>query len=141
MEIPYVYLQCIKARTKLRVRITSGGYFRDANCMFPRDLRVVGRRYRVPAWAVTLISSRGKYYYSVTPSAVVVLSDVDDTSNIHVYEDEGTVECAICLTEPKTMVINPCGHYYMCETCASSVKTCPICRGSITSLINKSDMD
>jgi hypothetical protein len=141
METSYVYLQCVKAQSKLRVRITSGGYFRDANCMFPRDLRVDGRRYRVPPYAVTLINSRGKYYYSITPRLIEVLQEAVDTSNIHVYEDEGTVECAICLTEPKSMVVNPCGHYYMCGTCATSVRTCPICRGPIASLINKSDMD
>ncbi len=137
MDNDYVYLQCVKERTKLRVRITSGSYFRDANCMFPRDLRVEGRRYRVRPRAVTLISTRGKYYYSIKPSDIEVV----DTSNIHIYEDEGTVECAICLTEPKSMVINPCGHYYMCGTCAPAVRTCPICRGPVASLINKSDMD
>jgi hypothetical protein len=136
-----VYLQCVKARTKLRVRITSGGYFRDANCMFPRALREEGRRYSVPAYAITLISSRGKYYYSITPSAINVIKEEVDLSNIHVYEDEGSVECAICLAEPKSMVINPCGHYYMCSGCATSVSRCPICRGSIASLINKGDMD
>ena len=141
MDTGYVYLQCVKARSKLRVRITNGGYFRDANCMFPRDLRVDGRRYRVPPHAVTLINSRGKYYYSITPRLIEVLQEVVDVSNLHVYEDEGSTECAICLTEPKSVVINPCGHYYMCSGCATNVRTCPICRGAIASLINKSEMD
>ena len=42
-------------------------------------------------------------------------------ADLHIYEDEGTTECAICLSEPKNTVVNPCGHYYMCSGCADSV--------------------
>lgn len=55
-----VELVCIKVQSKLRVRITSPGYLNDANCQFPRDLRVEGRRFQVPAVYVTLVQSRGK---------------------------------------------------------------------------------
>jgi len=38
-----VYLQCVKVKNKLRVRITTPGYKNDANCQFPRAIRVEGR--------------------------------------------------------------------------------------------------
>ena len=102
-EDNWVYLQCVKVRSKLRVRVTSGSYFRDANCMFPRDLRKDGARYRVRPWSISLVTTRGKYYYSVKRD-IEVLSEVVSAADLHIYEDEGTVECAICLTEPKNTV-------------------------------------
>ncbi len=134
----YVYLECIKVRSKLRVRITSPGYLAMANCMFPREIRAAGRKYRVPADCVSLITTRGKYYYSVK-RCVEVLADNVDLSTIHIYQDDATDECAICMANAKDTVVNPCGHYYMCGGCAASVRTCPICRGPVTSLISKSE--
>jgi hypothetical protein len=52
---------------------------------------------------------------------IEVLSEVVSAADLHIYEDEGTTECAICLSEPKNTVVNPCGHYYMCSGCADSV--------------------
>ena len=137
-----VYLECVKVRSKLRVRITSPGYYRDANCMFPKDLRVEGRKFRTRSWNINLITTRGKYYYTVGKNAIEVLSEatIVDLSKLKVFEDSSTDECAICMTEPKCVIINPCGHFYMCATCGTSVHSCPICRGPITSLVNKSDM-
>ena len=129
----YVYLQCVKQKSKLRLQAVATFAMRTV-CFH-------GIWGSITPWAITMISSRGKYYYSITPRMIEVLEEAVDTSNIHIYEDEGTVECAICLIEPKSTVINPCGHYYMCGTCATSVHTCPICRGPIASLISKSEMD
>lgn len=138
-----VYLECVKVKSKLRVRITSPGYYKEANCMFPRDLRVEGRKFKTNSWNINLITSRGKYYYTVGKSSIETLTEaaIVDLSNLKVFEDTSTDECAICMSEPKSVIINPCGHYYMCNTCSGSVKTCPICRGQITSLVAKADMD
>ena len=43
----YVELKCIKEGSKLRVRILSPGYLANANCQFPRDIRIEGLRYKV----------------------------------------------------------------------------------------------
>lgn len=64
-EIVFVELICVKKDGKLRVRILSEGYYNDANCQFPKDLRVENRRFRVPVANVNLITMKGKYYYSV----------------------------------------------------------------------------
>lgn len=38
--------------------------------------------------------------------------------------------CAICLENQKSIVVIPCGHCY-CESCASGIKRCAICRQDI----------
>lgn len=42
--------------------------------------------------------------------------------------------CSICWEQEPNMVFIPCGHIAACETCASQVQDCPICREKI---INK----
>ena len=153
-----VYLKCIRTGGKLRVRITSAGYLNDANCRFPRALRVDGAIYTCKHTDISLITTRNKYYYMIAKAGIQVVSgqsppvanggagkiitDIDslteDMSKIKIYEDTGSSDCAICMTVPKNTVINPCGHYYMCSSCATIVKHCPICRGKITGLIDKS---
>ncbi len=135
-----VYLECVKVGSKLRVRITSAGYYKDANCMFPRDLRVAGRKYKCHRYDVNLVTSRGKYYYTISKSGIKVLEEID-LADLKVFEDTTSDECAICMSNPKSVIVNPCGHYYMCSDCGKAVKACPICRGTIASLVNKSDMD
>lgn len=137
----YVYLTCVKVGSKLRVRIVSPGYYSDANCMFPRAIRMAGRKYRVPRACVSLITTRGKYYYSVK-AGIEVLEEavVLKPEMIKIFEDTTTDECAICMMEKKSVIVNPCGHYYMCTACCQSVRNCPICRGPIQGFLRKEDM-
>lgn len=137
----YVYLECVKVSSKLRVRIVSPGYYNDANCMFPHAIRVLGRKYRVPRGNVSLIETRGLHYYSVK-SGIEILNDVTvmRPEEIKIFEDTTTDECAICMVEKKSVIINPCGHYYMCDGCSHSVNKCPICRGPIRGLLKRGDM-
>ena len=145
-----VRLKCVKIGSKLRVRIVTPGYFTNANCQFPKDLRVEGRLYDVNACAVNLVT-RNKNFYSITKkSAIKIVSDVDALTdllaetkiniNIKVYEDNASDDCAICMTNEKCMIIVPCGHYYTCATCTALIKKCPICRCGFTKAINKSQM-
>ncbi len=137
-----VYLECVKERSKLRVRIVSPGYLNSANCMFPKDIREEGRKYKVSRWNVRLITTRGKYYYSVLSGITVIdsLPAPKTAADVaHVYEDTSNTECAICFTEPKGVVVAPCGHYYMCLSCGEKVDKCPICRGPVEGLINHAD--
>uniref|UniRef100_D3TMJ3 RING-type E3 ubiquitin transferase n=1 Tax=Glossina morsitans morsitans TaxID=37546 RepID=D3TMJ3_GLOMM len=40
--------------------------------------------------------------------------------------------CVVCTTNPKEVIILPCGHVCMCEDCSEKIKqTCPVCRGPI----------
>lgn len=40
--------------------------------------------------------------------------------------------CSICIDNPKTMAIIPCGHLCCCKECAEMLTACPICRGPKT---------
>ena len=50
-------------------------------------------------------------------------------------------QCKLCYNNPQEMIIVPCGHYCLCELCATHFKStesgtkCPICRASITDII------
>ena len=136
-----VTLKCIKEGSKLRVRIVTQGYYNEANCQFPRDLREEGRQFTVPAHAVSLITSRGKWFYSVKNKSLITVNSEEVLTSLKVYEDTETVECAICYDQPKCMVLIPCGHYHTCATCTGKIMTCPICRVTITKSINKALME
>ena len=136
-----IRLKCIKVGGKLRIRIVTSGYYNNANCQFPRDLRVEGRLYDVDASAINLVT-RATNYYSITyKPAIKVLSDTDALAVIlaetKVFEDDASDDCAICMSNEKCMVIVPCGHYYTCAECTKQITKCPICRRGFTKTINK----
>ncbi len=136
-----VQLVCVKQGSRLRVRITTPGYLTTANVQFPRDLRVEGRRYEMPANAVTLVYTRSKYYYSATSkSSIKIIEEVPtiDTANITVYEDTESTDCAICFAVEKSVVFYPCGHFYTCGDCSNRITNCPICRVQIQARIDRS---
>lgn len=147
-----VILKCIKLRTKLRVRIVTEGYLNSANVQFPRDLRVDGRKFLVHKNDIKLISTRGKYFYSVKSKYNIKIIDEEeerkileetkiDLSNVVIYENEQETECIVCLANIKDTVIIPCGHYYSCAECCNKLSQCPICRTKITGRIHKNQMD
>lgn len=46
--------------------------------------------------------------------------------------------CKICLTEPMTHTMIPCGHFCLCETCVNALASvdrylwkCPICNTKV----------
>lgn len=147
-----VILTCVKIKSKLRVRIITDGYLNSANVQFPRDLRVEGRKFLVHKNDIKLISTRGKYFYSVkSKNDIRIIDDEEerkileetkiDLSKITIYENEQESECIICLANNKDTVIIPCGHYYSCSECCNRIHDCPICRTKITGRIHKNQMD
>lgn len=135
----FVELLCVKEKNRLRVRIITQGYYNNANCQFPKDLRIEGRKFRIPVRYVDLITQRGKYFYSIKKRDYIeIIQENIDLSDMKIFEDEKNDDCAICLCNKKSMVFYPCGHYYCCEECVKSLKSCPICRASIGKCIEKS---
>lgn len=151
-----VELVCLKINSKLRVRILSPGYFHEANCQFPRAIRVEGRHFQVSANNIKLVQARGKYYYTIPGHAVSILNEptqnstsVNDSSNkksktntqvtLTVFQDDNCNECCVCLCEEKSIVFG-CGHFYTCSGCAKQLKQCPICRSPITMRIDKNNI-
>lgn len=131
-------LKCIKVSNKLRVRIITPGYFNEANCQFPSDIRVEGRIYEVPIGNVSLITSRSKWYYKVSKYGIKYSETQEiDLTKLKIFEDSGSDDCAICMVEAKSMIIVPCGHFYTCKTCTGCLKNCPICRTKITNSVDK----
>lgn len=44
--------------------------------------------------------------------------------------------CQVCYSEPINIVLDPCGHLFICETCYHALpNTCPICRAHVTKAI------
>jgi hypothetical protein len=127
---------CVREGGKLRVRITSPGYYADANCQFPRAIRAPGATFTAPADAVTLAAGpQGRYYYRVTPSAITVGANAF-TGRIFTDPDPA---CIICLDAAKQVVGVPCGHYALCAPCSSRVgRRCPICRTEVTAFVDRS---
>lgn len=151
----YVLLECVEEGSKLRVKMKSPGYLINSNCQFPRDLRVAGRKFRVPVEDVKLVTQRGKYFYSIKKKLNIQIISDDDTSfntssiptlqdnlkNMKIYEDTETLDCAVCLSDVKNIVFIPCGHFYTCNPCSQRLQTCPICREKITNRIDKTLFD
>lgn len=143
-----VYLHCVREGSKLRVRILSSGYNREANCQFPRAIRSPGRQYAVPKTAISFArGSGGKFFYRVSKNQITVLSrPVDDSAFQQsakvekIFEDEDPT-CAICLYEERNVVVVPCGHYCMCKECATQIAqstgTCPLCRGPVALVVTR----
>jgi len=54
-------------------------------------------------------------------------------------ENEGSRECVVCLSEPRTTTILPCNHLCLCAACAELMRTqtnkCPICRAPVKKLL------
>lgn len=149
----YVILECVSEGSKLRVKMKSPGYLINSNCQFPRDLRIAGRKFKVPVSDVKLMTQRGKYFYSIKkknnieiikdnePSSIINEVLRDNLKNMKIYEDSDTSDCAVCLSEVKSIVFIPCGHFYTCKSCSQRLKTCPICRENITECIDKNLFD
>lgn len=36
--------------------------------------------------------------------------------------------CAVCLVNPKAIVIKPCRHYALCTDCVAALHDCPVCK-------------
>lgn len=134
-----VELICVKDKNKLRVRIQSDGYLKNANCQFPRELRVEGRKFHVSSNRIQLMNQRGKYFYSVRKKEyITIVDDNVDYSGLKIFEDESSSECLVCFEREKSKVFNPCGHYYCCNECSLKCQTCPVCRAKIISCIDRS---
>ena len=151
-SVAYVILECVEEGSKLRVKMKSSGYLINSNCQFPRDLRVAGRKFKVPVADVKLMNQRGKYFYSIKKKTnIEIISDGDasditeilrdNLKNMKIYEDVETSDCAVCLSDVKSIVFIPCGHFYTCKSCSQQLKTCPICRVNISECVDKNLFD
>ena len=49
-------------------------------------------------------------------------------------------ECSVCMTNPKTIIVLPCRHLFICRQCTqitiNDYSLCPICRTSIQAFVS-----
>ena len=138
MSCDLVKFVCVRDGTKLRVRIISPGYKNQVNVQFPRDIRRPGAMFTAPFHAVNLRqTSSGTYFYHVARKYVSVVTPTDETpplnlESLRIFEVDSSPDCCICMSEEKSIVFMPCGHYCTCAECAQSINDkCPICRAKI----------
>ena len=52
---------------------------------------------------------------------------------------EDTVNCVVCFDEPRAVVLKPCAHFCLCQTCANDPQAlaggCPMCRSEVESIL------
>ena len=36
-------------------------------------------------------------------------------------------QCVVCMDRPRSMMMVPCKHFCVCETCSSKLRKCPLC--------------
>ena len=144
---------CIKVGSRLRIRIKSHKYSQEANCQFPKAIREEGRLYTAPASDVSMVGTRGKFYYRVRKANIKIVgscydieedvTDVEDPKVKEIFEEGGS-ECIVCMDANYEVVIVPCGPYGLCKECASSIQGttsgCPICRGDIAVLVTRDQL-
>ena len=148
-----VHFICIKVGSRLRIRIKSRKYSQEANCQFPKAIREEGRLYTAPASDVSMVGTRGKFYYRVRKANIKIIGSVyDDIEEEEEVEDpkvkeifeEGGSECIVCMDANYEVVIVPCGHYCLCKDCASIIQgttgICPICRGDISVVVTRDQL-
>ena len=63
-----------------------------------------------------------------------------EVQDIKGVSDDSSKECTICMSEPSNVIIMPCGHMCVCQSCGEELKKskhnmCPVCRGAIQSLV------
>lgn len=136
-----VRFTCVSEGSKLRVRIVGPGYNNRSNVQFPRAIRVAGKFYTAPSSAVTYRRGpRGTEFYHVTPSCITIVSDEAERATmieaLRVFEVDPAPECCICMSDDKSVIFIPCGHYCTCGSCAQRLmgtdgSKCPICRSMI----------
>lgn len=131
-----VLFKCVKENNKLRIKITSPGYHPDANCQFPRNIRIEGKVFKAPQSAVTFSRGpRGTLFYRVDKKCIQEIK-----IDVKVFDVSDTPECVVCMENTKDYVFIPCGHFCSCAACTEKLKECPICRSSIDSLVKKEEI-
>lgn len=75
-------LKCVREGSRLRMKIISPGYIRYANCQCPRAIRVEGEFYECHPSDVTLVNTRGSYFYNIRASGIRVIVSEENLDEI-----------------------------------------------------------
>ena len=50
-------------------------------------------------------------------------------------KEEESKQCVVCMDQPRELMIRPCNHYCVCQSCARRLQKCPMCNR----LINRAE--
>lgn len=126
-----VILTCVKEKNKLRIKILTEGYYNNANCQFPKNIREEGMKYIVPTSDITISEIKGKYFYRIKKHKIIKCNNINHISKVFNVDNE---PCVICLTNEKIWVIIPYGFTIGLE------QKCPLCRGVINRTIKYTEI-
>ncbi len=149
----YVLLQCVKEKSKLRVKmISSQPFIKGINCQFPRNIREEGKYYVVKSGLITL---KKNFYSAMQKDAVVCstfdmeeikkyINDMAATNNkinpTVIYGDDDDYGCVMCLGDEKDIVFAPCGHFITCNGCSKLCQKCPLCGVKVLDLLKREEI-
>lgn len=148
----YVLLKCVKEKSRLRVKmISSQPFIKGINCQFSRNIRKEGMYYVVKSEGIKL---KGNFYSAMGKDIIVCQTlNIEEVKkyidNLGVAEkirpkvifgDDDENECAICMGEKKDSVFSPCGHFITCKGCSVQFGKCPICRATISCILNRNEI-
>lgn len=134
----FVRIKIVKSGKKLRARVVSPGYNSEANCQFPRNIRVEGKVFEIPIFDLKFSQVKCKFFYRVTGKNIKeVLEDYSIPEKI--FESP---ECIVCLDSPSTIILAPCGHFCLCSTCKDNIvnEKCPMCRIKVQHYVTKQQL-
>lgn len=136
----FLYVQCIKVGSKIRLRIVNSTCFNNNfNCQGPRSIRREGVVYRIDNPKVKVMGGGGakafyklsndvSIYKQVLEGVVGKMSKEDlKKKGLKIFEE---TDCVICLVEKPVMVFDICGHMCICKPCHGVNKSsnkCPMC--------------
>ena len=56
----------------------------------------------------------------------------EDGTSIQTPKNKEDTDCIVCFSSPKDVILLPCRHFCVCQSCSDSIKfhtnQCPICR-------------
>lgn len=81
-----VILKCIAEGSRLRMKIISNGYIRYANCQCPRDIRIANRYYKCSPADVSLVNTRGSYFYHIRKNGIQIIPETNDIDSLLVED-------------------------------------------------------
>jgi len=143
-----IILQCVKVKNKLRIRFYSfidekgksyiNAYNNNYNCRFPRNIRKEGLFYEIKSDDLKLVITSKKPFYNIKKNNIKIIEPGDFMTPKIIYDVN---ECVICMENETSKILVPCGHACLCESCYNdfkgSISDCPLCRRSITHVIDK----
>jgi len=148
----YVLLQCVKEKSKLRVKmISSHPFIKGINCQFPRNIRREGMYYVLKSHGIRL---KGTFYAAMQKNTIVCSTfDINEVKKYietlnfddkalpkKIFGDDDDLECVICMGETKNSVFSPCGHFITCKDCSTKFDKCPMCTLPISCIFRRDEI-